>query len=567
MLDQAAVFRQLRLRLFRNGMRALIETSRVRLYTMIGTSLFVAAFVFGLSAFGFLELFGYKIPVKGMIVAGLFDLMFFTLGVMLLFSTGIILYASLFTSPETRFLLSTPARADRIFASKFQDAVMFSSWGFVVLGMPVLVAYGLTAGVPLYYYPLLPLFLLGFVLLPGSVSAVVCLLFMRYMPRNRKQVLVGFGAILVAALGYWIYRTTSVSRTALLDNNRDALESFIGQFKLARNSIAPSHWMTGGLMEAARGESARGVLLPLALLWSNGLLAFLIAAFAARRLYRTAYDRATGSGGRQKIYRGNILDRLMEGLVFYLDRPTRILVVKDFRTFRRDPSQWAILVIFAALMLLGVRNFNLFSSADIQGIDRFIIGIVNLAGVSVLLCAGLSRFIFPLISLEGRKFWILGLMPISKRQILVGKFAFAATGATIIGVSLVVGSELLLGLPPEGVAVHALTIVTVALGLSGLNVGLGAYMPNFRETDPSKIVVGFSGTVNMVTGLGFVVVTVALMAVPMHVAAAMRHFKSLDFVAFPWWVYLGLPIGVMIGISATLIPLRAGTRAMERVEF
>lgn len=565
--DQAAVFRQLRLRLFRNGMRSLLETSRIRLYTMIGTSLFVAALVFGLSAFGFLELFGFKIPVKGMIVAGLFDLMFFTLGVMLLFSTGIILYASLFTSPETRFLLSTPARADRIFAAKFQDAVMFSSWGFVVLGMPVLIAYGLTAGVPLYFYPLLPLFLLGFVLLPGSVSAIACLLFMRYMPRNRKQFLIGFGVIVVAALGYWIYRTTSVSRSALLDNNRDAIEGFIGQFKLARNPIAPSHWMTGGIMEAARGESARAILLPLALLWSNGLFAFLIASYAAKRLYRTAYDRATGSGGRQKIYRGNVLDRLMEGLVFYLDRPTRILVVKDFRTFRRDPSQWAILVIFAALMLLGVRNFNLFSSADIQGIDRFIIGLVNLAGVSVLLCAGLSRFIFPLISLEGRKFWILGLMPISKRQILVGKFAFAATGATIIGVSLVVGSELLLGLPLEGVLVHALTILTVALGLSGLNVGLGAYMPNFRETDPSKIVVGFSGTVNMVTGLGFVVVTVALMAVPLHVAAAMRHFKSLDFVAFPWWVYLGLPAGVLFGVAAMLLPLRAGTRAMERVEF
>ena len=76
---------------------------------------------------------------------------------------------------------------------------------------PVLVAYGLTAGVPLYFYPLLPLFLFGFVLLPGSVSAIACLLFMRYMPRNRKQVLVVIGAIFLAALGYWIIRTTTVS--------------------------------------------------------------------------------------------------------------------------------------------------------------------------------------------------------------------------------------------------------------------------------------------------------------------------------------------------------------------
>jgi ABC-2 type transport system permease protein len=566
-IDQTAVFRQLRWRLFRNGLRSLIETSRLRLYTMAGTSLLVAAFVFGLSAYGFLELFGFKIPTKGLIVAGLFDLMFFTLGVMLLFSTGIILYASLFTAPETRFLLTTPARADRIFAMKFQDALIFSSWGFVVLGLPVLVAYGLTAGVPLVFYPLLPLFLLGFVLLPGSVSALACLLFLRYMPRNRKQVLTVAGTLFLALLAYWIYRTTSVSRSAILENSRDALESFIGQFKLARNPLAPSHWMTSGLMEAARGESIRGVVLPLALLWSNGLFAYLLAAFAARRLYRSAFDRTAGGGNHVKRYRGNLLDRAMESLVFYLDRPTRVLVVKDFRTFRRDPAQWAILVIFAALMLLGVRNFNLFSSADIQGIDRYIIGFVNLAGIAVLLCAGLSRFIFPLISLEGRKFWILGLMPLSRRQILVGKFAFAATGAILIGLTLVVGSELLLGLPLEGVLVHAATIVTIALGLSGLNVGLGAYLPNFRETDPSKIVVGFSGTVNMVTGLGFVVVTVVLMALPMHVAATLRHFRNLDFAEFPSWVYLGVPLGIMLGIVATLLPLRAGARALERVEF
>ena len=69
--------------------------------------------------------------------------MFFTLGTMLVFSTGIILYASLFTSPEARFLLCSPARADQIFATKFQAAVAFSSWGFVILGVPIFLAYGI----------------------------------------------------------------------------------------------------------------------------------------------------------------------------------------------------------------------------------------------------------------------------------------------------------------------------------------------------------------------------------------------------------------------------------------
>src|SRR5688572_4890767 len=86
-VDQAAVFRRLRYRLVRNGLRVSLESGKIRLVTMLGTSAFVAAFVFALSWYGFRELFQYRIPVKGLIVGGLFDLMFFTLGVMLIFST------------------------------------------------------------------------------------------------------------------------------------------------------------------------------------------------------------------------------------------------------------------------------------------------------------------------------------------------------------------------------------------------------------------------------------------------------------------------------------------------
>ena len=564
--DQAAVFRSLRQRLWRNGLHAMLESGRVRLVTMLGTSLFVTAFVFGLSYFGFYELFRLNLPIKGLIVGGLFDLMFFTLGVMLLFSTGIILYASLFTAPEANFLLTTPARADRIFATKFQAAVAFSSWGFVVLGMPILIAYGLVAGVPWFYYPLLPLYLLGFVLLPGAVSAFVSLMLVRYLPRNRKQALIAIGVIIAVVVGFWMYRTAIAARSTLVSNSKDELEGFVGQFALARSAFAPSHWMTNGIMAAARGEVAE-MILPLLMIWCNGLLAFLIAAWTASRIYRTAFDRATGFGGTQKRYGANWLDRIMGWLVFYLDKPTRVLVIKDFRTFRRDPTQWVLLFIFGGMILIGASNFRQYYTADLDSLDKYILGLVNLAGTSVLLCAGLSRFIFPLISLEGRKFWILGLMPLKRQQILIGKFAFAATGSVLIAETMVIGSELLLNFSMAGLLVHALTVAVMAIGLSGLNVGLGAYMPNFRETDPSKIVVGFNGTVNMVVGLLYVVVILAVMAVPMHAAAVMKHFQKITTVGFPWWAYAGLPVGVAIGIVATILPMRAGAKSLKTVEF
>lgn len=101
--------------------------------------------------------------------------MFFALGSMLVFSSGLIQYASLFTGAETRFLLTTPARADQIFAAKFQTAIAYSSWAFVVLGFPILLAYGIRFQVHWHFYAFLPAFFLGYVLLPGmSGRSSVC---------------------------------------------------------------------------------------------------------------------------------------------------------------------------------------------------------------------------------------------------------------------------------------------------------------------------------------------------------------------------------------------------------
>src|SRR5262249_57031371 len=61
------------------------------------------------------------------------------------------------------------------------------------------------------------------------------------------------------------------------------------------------------------------------------------------------------------------------------------------------------------------------------------------------------------------------------------------------------------------------------LGLSGLSVGLGAWMPNFQERDPSKIAVGFGGTLNLVAGLVYLLLVIGLLAMPWHGYSALQE--------------------------------------------
>src|SRR5438552_4561130 len=162
---------RLRGRLLRNSLATVLRTAPVRLLTILICSALVWIGVYAASAYGFYELHENRIPLAGGIVGMLFDLLFAALAIMLIFSTGIVLYSSLFTAADRGFLLSTPAAADQVFAYKYLGALTFSSYAFILLGSPILLAYGWVYGVPWIFYAFLPLFFFGFVLLPGSLGA------------------------------------------------------------------------------------------------------------------------------------------------------------------------------------------------------------------------------------------------------------------------------------------------------------------------------------------------------------------------------------------------------------
>jgi ABC-2 type transport system permease protein len=418
--------------------------------------------------------------------------------------------------------------------------------------------------VPWHFYAFLPFFFMGFVLLPGSLGALACLLAVNALPRKPKQI-IGLTVLLVALIaGIWGYRLLLSLRT---DNwNRDVIHELISQISFAQGSLVPSHWMTRGIQAAARGDLPEAAY-RLALVWSNGLFFYVLTAWVAVRLYRRGYNRVATGVLQRRRYGGAWLDRGLDTLVRFLDPQTRLLIVKDFRTFRRDPAQWAQILIFSGLLTLYFVNTRHFYQQDFGKPYKNGISLLNLASTGLLMCAYTGRFIYPMLSLEGRKFWILGLLPLQRERLLWGKFAFSATGALLIAEFLILLSDYMMEMPPVAVALHALTIAVLGIGLSGLSVGLGAWMPNFRESDPSKIAIGFGGTMNLISGLSLLLVVIGLMAAPWHLYAAFGDAADLMEVNANGWIVLGVVLGTLAGIAAAVIPLRMGRGVLQRMEF
>jgi ABC-2 type transport system permease protein len=566
-MTPAGLFLNLRLAHARNAWELLRTTARVRTVAIVVSCAITWTSLFVFSMYAFYELkTRYRFPLDGWFQELLFDVMFFFLSSLLLFSTAILLYSGLFASQESRFLLTSPLPDDHIFAYKLQGALAFSNWGFLLLGSPVLIAYGLSVepAAPWSFFVALPLFFLGFVLMPGSVGAIICLLVVNYLPRNANQLLKIAGTIVGVAGMIWIYRTMRAHSQGF-QPSRIWVENFVNQLTILSGDLQPHHWVAAGLKAAALGETAR-VWYYLGLVWSHGLILYLAAIWLGKVLFRRGVDRCLAGGSLLgNRVRSFWLDRLVERSLFLFDAPTRLFIVKDFRTFRRDPAQWLQISIFVSLLLFYFWGMRSFFERDIASPFKNGISLLTLSATSLLMCAYTGRFIYPLLSLEGRTFWLLGLLPLNRSRLIWGKFAFSTCTCLLPCAVLIASCDIILGTAQSFLAVHLLAIVLISIGLSGLSVSMGTFMPNFRETDPSKIAIGFGGTLNLVIGFFYLLVMIGLVAVPIHLDQAARNLTDDPTTSILVWILAAL--GTFLGVGCTYWSLSAASKCLERMEF
>lgn len=563
----AHAFRKHRGRLLWNTVRLLLSGSRLRILMILICSAIFWTVLFGIFFEGF-RFVGLSLDLKNTIIEYIFSMFFLSLLMMLFFSTAIIVYAGLFQSREAAFLLTTPASADRIFAYKFLEAIGFSSWGFLLLVSPMMVAYGITVPASGSFYGIFFLYLIAFVAIPGSLGAIAAILVANYFPRRQKTVLaVVLGSIGVAV----VFVGVRVMRTPGETLSSDWLGGLLGQLAFSQNPLLPSRWMSAGLVAAARGDWSVS-LFYLMVLTGHAGLAYLVAAVLARDLYRQGYSRVQGGRSARRRTGRYWIDESFHRLFFFLPRPIRLLILKDLRTFRRDPTQWSQFLIFFGLLAFYFLNIRRLSY-DLQSpYWRNLVSFLNLSVTALILSTFTSRFIFPLLSLEGRNFWVLGLLPLKREAILWGKFAFASGISLVASEALVILSDLMLRMGPAMIALHMGMVAVLCLGLSGISVGLGARLPNLKESDPSKIAAGFGGTLNLLVSLVFIFSIVTALAVPCHLYFAGQEdseFRSAVFSLerFRFWMTVAILVSLVLGAIGTIVPLRIGIKAFQKMEF
>ena len=532
----------------------------------------ISVFFLWLGAFGFswivlwiFESFGDglfgdtgDVNISDILLNRLLSLFALTIFVLLVVSNVLVSFATIYRSKEVSYLIQAPLPVATFFLGRFSECLSFSSWALAFLGSPALIAYGLDRGAELPYYFGLVAFFVPFVTIPAAIGSTLTIVLVRVFSGLRR------GAVIAVALVGLVFLFGAL-RARVGNPELDqaasiqAVADILGQ---TQSPFLPSYWLAEGLLRAAAGE-LRSSAFYLLLLVANALLFLWLATVAAELwFYRgwaslMASDELRGPG----TARGPL--RWLDSLLRPLREPLRSLVVKDIKLFWRDPAQWTQFLIFFGVMTLYVANIRNTGGLFAEEPFRSWIAILNMTATMLILATLTTRFIFPLMSLEGRRFWILGLAPLSIRGLIRQKFWLSVGSTSIFTISLAVISGWRLRLEPFEFFLTIFGIGVVTFALSGLAVGLGSLYPNFEEDNPSRITSGMGGTLNFILSLAFIVMVTAGQTFIVNWRQAVGVTDGGRR-----WVVIGV-LGVIVVATAlaSWVPLRLGLRNLERTEF
>jgi ABC-2 type transport system permease protein len=584
---EACGFWRLRIRLLRCLIRQAFSTSRLRTILILTLSLifWFAMYVMFHEGFRLLWMTIQHEATRSQTVHAIYNVFFLTLLMMLTVSSAIVTYGGLFRGRETFFLLTIPVTSRRIVLYRFQETMLITCWGFFLLGSPLLLAYGTIAEAPWYYFVMMLPFMFAFVFIPGALGAILCLVVVRYLPNLRFYLLAMAAAVAVLAvvLVAWFLLEESSPETLL---SFDWFHGMLARLQYSEQRCLPSWWLSTGLLEAAHPATSRTQLSWLeslgfwACLTSTAMVAYLALGFVGEKLYVAGYSGLAGLASDRKRARKNIVDETVAVFSWPLPKHMRHLVQKDFRIFRRDITQWSQFAIFFALLAFYFLNIRRLHYGTSFAGWMVAVSFLNVGVTGLLLATFTTRFIYPLVSLEGRRFWILGTLPIDRSAVIWSKFFFATFMSLIPCSALILLSDVMLGLhitSPLVAISHQVTCCALCLGLAGLAVGLGARFPNLREASAAKIAAGFGGTLTLVISVIYIAVIVLLTAVPTISVVRKRVSSDLHLIDLvsdlpdvrmgeTGAILIGLLATIILGVTATLLPLYSGSRALRELE-
>jgi hypothetical protein len=469
---------------------------------------------------------------------GVLSAMLVLLALVLLASAATVAYNGFYASSDLTLLLSWPLSPRQVFGIKLVEVLAAEAGTFLVLGLPVLAAYGAAAGAPLWFFAVLPLVAVVFHFLPTGLALLLNLLAMRLIPAHRAREV---GLALGAILGAVVYGAVQLAPAAM--GTASVADLGLASSRLA-SPYLPTTWLADGVAGAAGGHLGAAAAGIGASALAGGLLlaaalALVPAVFASGWIGEPRRGRTRVRAGRPAS------GRPVRGRNGH---PIAGLARKEVLTVVRDAAEWSQALyglVFLAVLVLS----NRLAAGDGGSAFRFgpvmvyfLASFLAVMGVGPALGVGA-------VAREGKARWFPLSAPLTRREWLGAKVAggvflsgpLAAIGALTVG--LAVGH-----LPwHELISVLAASVAAVPGGMA-ISVYVGAQNPVFDAPDPRRRVTTSAGMSHFLLQALYLGATSLLLSL----ALAAARWAAGGFGA--WLGGAGAWVGPLVGpVEATAV--------------
>ncbi|MCE5301394.1 MAG: hypothetical protein LLG37_11065 [Spirochaetia bacterium] len=489
--------------------------------------------------------------IGGLLVNRLLYAFYMTFSIMTVLSAIVSAIPVLYLSRDMEFLFSSPVSIETIFTVQSAKITMAASWMIVLMAVPIFAAYTTVMKLSAGQYIFILLAHVPFFVILASIGIMLTLLLVRFFPaENVRNIAVAFSGIFVVA---FIVYFRMLQPEKLTGASFTEVSQFFDALRAPESPFFP-HTHFVNLVKAI---TASGVYAGLGTFFAQLAVAALASAATIRlsgRYYFEGY-------GRKNIYRKSknryVAAAYKQGTVYAAQTS------KDFKYLTRDTSQWIQVVFLAGLVFIYL--YNLYKMpAELFNLREFIY-FLNIGFIGMVLSAVGARFILPVISNEGKGFWIFKTAPLTMRRYVWYKFL--VYGAPVVVLGQVVAAVSIYILRP-GTFINIVTIIStfvITLVITAVGTGFGALFANFNIKNPEELITGTAG-------LAFMFLTFLFVAVMLVIEAGMvREYFMASLVKasrFNAAQYAGrFCIILLIAAAISAGAMEAGIRKIEKAEY
>ncbi|MBM4329230.1 MAG: hypothetical protein FJ118_18955 [Deltaproteobacteria bacterium] len=551
---------------FRNRMKA-PGKDRLRIPFIVGLTaalwaVIYVVFVKALQYFTAEEMFGTIAAIK------LLSMILITFTFVVIISSIITAFSTFFLSEDLELIMASPAEAPALYASRFIETMIDSTWMVLVFGLPVFLAYGRVFSASWSFYALSSAAFLCLLIMTTSASILVAQVLVKTFPVRKLRDLFILVGLLVFVGVYLIFRMVRPEEFLNPEGFASVMD-YLSVMSEPSSPFLPTTWILELVRPYITGYGWGDIPFYCALLVTAAAGAYRLVGHYHQVSHFPGFSKATeGRGARLSRSRlVDLFDRVLELLV---DAQTRRLILKELLLMARDWGRISQLLLLSALIVVYLYNFSVLPNLDDPAATRFLkntVAFINIGLAGFVLASLGVRFLFPTMCAEGRAFWILKGAPVSLKKVLWVKFFFYLVPMTALGLFLAIVTNRILGLGPFMFVVCTATVAALTVGITALSIGMGVLHADLKLTDPNRAFTGFGAMLTMIYA-GLAVAAVILLEVyPVYRVVTAGYFTGK--IRTPDYFVVGLCFAAAFGIVAYMVvkPLKAGLRRISELEI